>query len=47
MAMVRVSKLLGSNINPKPNSNSGVGWDSFHLFSNIAENIYDRDFDFT
>ena len=23
---------------------TGVGWEIFHFFSNIAENIYDRDF---
>ena len=26
---------------------TGVGWDTFHFFSNIAENIYDRDFELT
>ena len=24
-----------------------VGWDIFHFFANIAENIYDRDFELT
>ena len=26
---------------------TGVGWDIFHFFSNIAENIYDRHFELT
>ena len=26
---------------------TGIGWDTFHFFSNIAENIYDRDFELT
>ena len=26
---------------------TGVSWDTFHFFSNIAENMYDRDFDLT
>ena len=26
---------------------TGVSWDTFHFFSNIAENIYNRDFDLT
>ena len=26
---------------------TGVGWDTFTFFSNIAENIYDSDFELT
>ena len=26
---------------------TGDSWDTFHFFSNISENIYDRDFDLT
>ena len=26
---------------------TAVGWDTFHFFSTIAENVYDRDFELT
>ena len=26
---------------------TGVGWDTFNFFSNIAEDIYERDFELT
>ena len=29
----------------RPLEETGVGWDTFHFFSNIAENIYDRNFE--
>ena len=32
---------------PKGVGETGVGWDTFHFFSNIGENIYDRDFELT
>ena len=46
-AILKMTLFRRSKIGRLSVGETGVSWDTFHFFSNIAENIYDRDFDLT